>query len=441
MRPKIFIVADWYLPGYKAGGLVTAVANLAEFIGDAFDLFLFTRDTDLTDTRPYTGIRPNQWMTFGKARVLYTGDLSFRHLRRRILEVNPQIIYLNSFFSALVIKTLCLRKLGLLRACAVVLAPRGEFSPGALGIKRWRKSMYKAAALRAGLYDRLIWQASSELEQEHIAAELSAASVRNPHIHVAWDLPSPDWLRATKGPPKSRKPDGARFLLISRISPKKNILFAIELLGSLIGHVEFDVYGPIDDPSYWEECQKGTGGLPANVIVRYCGTIPRELVPRVVAGYDFFLLPTRGENFGYVILEAMAAGCPVILSDLTPWPDVMERGAGWSLPLEDRELWLKVLQQCVDMEQRAYAEYSLRAREFVEAWSTSSDRAEETVQLFYQALADTAWESPSRSMERPPDPANIQIGTKVEAKKGLGQNGPRSRYGNSDPGRIRDAGT
>jgi len=398
MPPKIFIVADWYLPGYRAGGLVTAVANVVEFIGDAFDLFVFTRDSDLTDSRPYAGVRRNEWTEIGKARVLYTRDLSFSHLRRRILEVQPDIIYLNSFFSKLTVKTLCLRRLDMLPACAVVLAPRGEFSPGALSIKRRRKSIFRTAALRAGLYDGLIWQASSQLEQDHIAAELMAAQLGDQRVYVAWDLPSPDWLQATKGLPKPLKSAGARFLLISRISRMKNILFAIELLGNLVGHVEFDVYGPIDDRRYWEECQKRTKSLPDTVIVRYRDAIPRELVPSVAANHDFFLMPTRGENFGYVILEAMAAGCPVILSDLTPWRDVTDRGVGWSLPLEDRELWRSVLQECIDMEQKTYTKYSLRAREFVEAWATSNNHVERTFQLFNRALEGHASSSASRSL-------------------------------------------
>src|ERR1700722_10144858 len=398
MPPKIFIVADWYLPGFKAGGLVTAIANMVEFIGDAFDLFVFTRDSDLTDAHRYAGVRHNEWTQIGKARVLHTSDLSFSHLRRRILEVQPDIIYLNSFFSKLTGKTLCLRRLGLLPACAVVLAPRGEFSPGALGIKRWRKSIYRTAALRAGLYGDLIWQASSPLEQDHIATELRAARLRDERVHVAWDLPNPDWPHATKRPPKPLKSTGARFLLISRISRMKNIVFAIELLRNLVGHVEFDVYGPIDDLQYWEECQKRTQSLPDTVVVRYRGAIPRELVPSVAANHDFFLMPTRGENFGYVILEAMAAGCPVILSDLTPWQGATDRGVGWSLPLEDRELWRSVLQQCIDMEQQTYARYSLRAREFVEFWATSNDHVERTFQLFNRALEGHPRSSTSRSL-------------------------------------------
>jgi glycosyltransferase involved in cell wall biosynthesis len=384
--PSILVFADWYLPGYKAGGLITALSNLVDFIGDTFDLYVFTRDRDLTDKNTYPDIQVNQWQTVGKARVLYTSDLSFRHLRRRVFEVAPDIIYLNSFFSPLVIKTLCLRKLGLLPKCAFVLAPRGEFSPGALNIKPLKKAVYRNCALRAGLHDGIVWQASSELEAEQIARVLRSAVRKQPCIRVAWDLPSRDWLGATAKSPKKPKGEGGRFLFVSRISPKKNLLFALQMLAKLKGYVEFDIFGPIDDERYWANCQTRIKDMPDNVVVRYQGIIPRELVPSVILDYDFFLLPTQGENFGYVILEALAAGCPVILSDQTPWREVTERGAGWALPLEDRESWGRVLQQCVDVEAKDYEALSLKARMFVEGWAASASRRDQTIRLFNLAL-------------------------------------------------------
>src|ERR1700722_16749420 len=132
MFRKILIIADWYLPGYKAGGQVTAVSNLVELIGDSFEIFVFTRDRDLTDQKPYPGIHADEWVSVGKALVRYTENLSLSHIRQWILAIRPDVIYLNSVFSILAIRTLCLRHLGLLPDCAIVLAPRGEFSPGAL---------------------------------------------------------------------------------------------------------------------------------------------------------------------------------------------------------------------------------------------------------------------------------------------------------------------
>ena len=166
----------------------------------------------------------------------------------------------------------------------------------------------------------------------------------------------------------------------------KNLLFALEMLRDLKGHVELDIFGPIDDQEYWKDCQKQFGSLPTNIVVRYRGMVPRQLVSTVALDYDFFLLPTLGENFGYVILEAMAAGCPVIVSDQTPWRHLAEQKVGWALPLDEIRLWRSVLQQCVDMEPEAYATLSLRARAFVEEWATATNRGDETVQLFRRAL-------------------------------------------------------
>jgi glycosyltransferase involved in cell wall biosynthesis len=157
-------------------------------------------------------------------------------------------------------------------------------------------------------------------------------------------------------------------------------------------------FSQLKDPGYWDECKKRIESLPGNVVVNYRGAVSRETVPRIAEGYHFFHLPTLGENFGYAILEAMAAGCPVVISDLTPWRDVEPQGAGWCLPLGDRELWRRILQQCVDMDQQAYATFSLRAREFVEAWATSNNHLDETLQLFNLALDRRALLSSSSSL-------------------------------------------
>ena len=85
----------------------------------------------------------------------------------------------------------------------------------------------------------------------------------------------------------------------------------------------------------------------------------------------------------------MAAGCPVIVSDRTPWKDLSDRGVGWPLPLEDRNSWIRVLQQCVDLEPEIYAAMSSKAREFVESWAQSAHQSNQTNALFNLALRGT----------------------------------------------------
>ena len=52
-----------------------------------------------------------------------------------------------------------------------------------------------------------------------------------------------------------------------------------------------------------------------------------------MAANDLFFLPTRGENFGHVIAEALSVGTPVLISDQTPWRKLAAVGLGHDLPL------------------------------------------------------------------------------------------------------------
>ena len=48
-----------------------------------------------------------------------------------------------------------------------------------------------------------------------------------------------------------------------------------------------------------------------------------------LAHSDLFVLPTRGENFGIAIAEALAHGTPVLTTTAAPWADLIEFGCGW----------------------------------------------------------------------------------------------------------------
>ena len=56
------------------------------------------------------------------------------------------------------------------------------------------------------------------------------------------------------------------------------------------------------------------------------------------------------------------------------------------MPLEDRTLWIRVLQQCIDLEPEIYAAMSHKTREFVESWAKSAHQSNQTTALFNLAL-------------------------------------------------------
>jgi glycosyltransferase involved in cell wall biosynthesis len=322
-----------------------------------------TRDRDAGDTIAYNDVMVDAWNQVGNAKVFYASprSLSRSNILRLIHDVKPSIYYLNSFFSYLTIKLLLSRRLGMLPESPVILAPRGEFSPGALRLKKMKKSLYIGLAARLGLYDNLRWQVSSSQEE----AEVSAGWGRKIKLYIAPDLPqlSTEFKDLTNRT-LSKETGHVRFAFISRITRKKNLAWALSILRNLSGYIAFDIYGPLEDRNYWRECERRISELPKNISVTYYGAIPNSEVRDKLQNYHFFLLPTLGESFGHAIFDALAVGCPAIVSDTTPWQDLSPKGAGWSLPLGIEEVWNRVLQDCVEMDATVYSSMSRQAREY-----------------------------------------------------------------------------
>ncbi len=167
VRPVILVLGDYYLPGYKGGGTIRSLANLMDRLGGEFDFRLITRDRDLGAPSPFPGIRIDAWQKVGGGEVFYASPENLRPLNLlRIMRSVPfGKLYLNSFFSPrLSIAAVLFRALGLIPAVPLVLAPRGEFAPGALALKPGKKRLFLRAARLSGAYRSVIWQATSELE-------------------------------------------------------------------------------------------------------------------------------------------------------------------------------------------------------------------------------------------------------------------------------------
>jgi glycosyltransferase involved in cell wall biosynthesis len=203
------------------------------------------------------------------------------------------------------------------------------------------------------------WQATNEEEAKHIRA-LWGSQAR---ISVAPNLPS----RTSKDTPANRTPKHAgtlRLVFLSRISRMKNLNGALAMLGDITATVDFDIYGTQEDRQYWDECQQLIGKLPPNIRATYRGSVdPDDVIP-TLAAYDALLLPTLGENFGHVILEALLAGCPALLSDQTPWRHLADSQAGFDIPLDDTSQFQRAIEYFAEMDDAAHAVWSSGARRF-----------------------------------------------------------------------------
>jgi glycosyltransferase involved in cell wall biosynthesis len=189
-------------------------------------------------------------------------------------------------------------------------------------------------------------------------------------------------------PPAAKKPGELRAAFLSRITGKKNLAGAVEMLSGVRGEVRFTIYGPAEDAAYWAECQARIATLPPNVRVEYAGPLRPEQVADALSAHHLLLFPTLGENFGHVILEALVAGIPVLTSDRTPWDGLEAAGAGWTVPLEQPERFRSLLQAYADAGMEEHARRSAAARAHGEAVARDEAVLEANRALFRRAARE-----------------------------------------------------
>lgn len=385
-KPVVLIFRSCYWPAFKSGGPVQTLRNLVRHLGHALDFRIVTADRDRGDETPFRNVAINQWNDVGGARVFYADPAhrSLGYWRRLISGAQPRIIYLNSFFDPVfTTEPLLLRRLGLVdKRIHWLLAPRGEFASAALALESRKKSAFMRVASGIGLHRGLRWQASSPFEAEDIRREMG---VSPNDIVVAPNLPA--LFASVPEADRARKPgEPLSVCFLSRIAPMKNLDFALEVLGAVRSRVEFHVYGPPADAEYFAYCRQVAAGLGSNVRVEFHGDVPHEAVGETLAKHDLYLLPTRGENYGHSIVEALGAGLPVLISDRTPWQNLEQRGAGWALPLDRTQPFVSVIEAMAGMDATARRTLSRGARAYATEIAASSGALEANRRLFFSLL-------------------------------------------------------
>ncbi len=371
-RPVILIFVAYYLPAFSAGGPLRSIANLVNALGDEYDFRIVASDRDLGDRQPFSGVKTDVWTRVGKAQVLYAcvGPGWMLRCRRILNEVHPDLLYINSFFGRGFSMAVLLAWWSTRRQArsGLLLAPRGEFSQVALRLKRRRKALYIGLVKLLGSHRRALWHASSPAEASDILRALSChsgvavagpISLAVPAVATALDVPS-NWVGETQEFP--RKPAGSlRIVFLARIAPMKNLADALVAVRALRGNIRFTVCGPREDEACGKQCHQLMEGMPSNITVQLAGAVPHQQVRQTLLTHDVYLLPTLGENFGHGIAEALQAGCPVVISDRTPWRNLEELGVGWDLPLGDVAAFTRALQHCADMAPDEFDRFRKRA--------------------------------------------------------------------------------
>ncbi len=318
MASRTLIVSQCFYPSVNRGGPAVSVTNLAKHLSSKTQVSVLTAAYESGSNALYEEVQPGKNRLFD-CDVYYETGTGAKDLTSRIEQIAPDTLYISSLFSAeYTLPALRYAKKTHLRT---VLAPRGELKDAALSRKKAKKLPYLAYLKLFGLTKNICFHATSDEEAESIRKHFKKAK-----IVTAQNIPTELDIRQRT---RNKESGELRAVSVCRIHPIKGLDIAIQALADVKERVTFDIYGPTEDESYHWQCLTLAKKLPVNINVNFHGAAKPEDLPGLLADADVFVLPTKTENFGNAIVEALSAGCPVVISDgTTPWQELNENNAG-----------------------------------------------------------------------------------------------------------------
>jgi len=224
----------------------------------------------------------------------------------------------------------------------VVMSPQGCLDPVRLAHSAWKKRLVGSLDRRCLRHAAAI-HATSEAERGWIKAFLGDPP-GGPRIEVipnGVDLPG----GTTTASGGAKRIDRVRRMLyLGRVHPLKGLDLLVEAWGRLAGgHArgrgwELLIAGP-DEQGTRARLETlarslsipvvvGPGGAAEAGRIVFAGPLYGDDKARLLSQADLVVLPSRSENFGIVVAEALSAGIPVVTTTATPWGEI-DGTCGW----------------------------------------------------------------------------------------------------------------
>lgn len=182
-------------------------------------------------------------------------------------------------------------------------------------------------------------------------------------------------------------------LFLGRINFTKGLdllVPAFALVAQQYAEARLAIVGP-DNEGYGLKVRKWCRDQGIQDKVFFVGHFGPEEVKQAYVDADVFVLPSYTENFGMTVVEAMACGCPVVISDqVNIWREVQEEGAGLVVGLDPAQIADAICRILWDKE--GAGEMGRRGRLAAERRYSWSKIVEQMTDVYRRLIAERAAE-------------------------------------------------
>lgn len=200
-----------------------------------------------------------------------------------------------------------------------VISPRGTLDPAALAYSKRLKQLVLLLGQDRALRQARALHATSDEE----AAQFRRLGLKQPIIILPNGIDVPEPVR----PQRLRR---RTVLYLGRLHHKKGLDLLMRAWANLqmrFPDWELRIVGKGDE-AFEAELKRDISALGLDR-VRLDGPLYGAEKAQALKTADLFVLPTRGENFGMAVAEALAAGTPVITTRGAPWAGLEAHCCGW----------------------------------------------------------------------------------------------------------------
>ena len=246
----------------------------------------------------------------------------------------------------------------------------GQLSPWSMARSKFRKKLMMCLVEKSNINSAISLHFTTTLERDDCFVALGQSF---PSLVVPLGVRLPPFA-----PRRLTRSEGLRLVFLSRLHPKKRLDVLLRALAELQRIApqtdwQLDIAGT-GDHAYVESLHSLAGQLNLSHRLRWLGHVQGEAKTCLLQEADWFVLPSAAENFGVAVVEALAAGTPVIVSPQVAVADFIERaGAGLVCPGDASALCQVLLQHC----QGPSSAMRLAARSLAEStftWSSVADQ-------------------------------------------------------------------
>jgi len=333
---KILHYIAVYAPAWKFGGPVLSVSQLCEgLVSLGHEVEVFTSNAGLSSQRE---LPVNQLIIRNGVKVTYFAQATGIGINCPGMEESVtarakefDIIHVTGVWQ----RTSGAACIAAKKHCVpYIISPRGALGPYSWRQKTLKKLAYYLWQERFNVINAASIHYTSKQELEECQwLKLPGQTFIIPNgINTKFWQPA---LEEAKEWRKSNKINEDEFVLLNvgRLHHKKGLDLLPQILVSL-RHLNWRmVFVGGDDDGTQEKLKQAFQSanlLDRVLFLERCE--PRQLLA-VYTAANLFVLPSRHENFGNVVIEALACGCPVLISDQVGLHDeVIDSGMGWVIP-------------------------------------------------------------------------------------------------------------